>query len=201
MGLYDRQEFFNLNTNIVPIICGAGGVGFYVSKMLAMAGVENIILFDNDIIEEHNLNRLDIPLSAIGMNKAEVAKLIIKQMRPNCNVLSYGFKFNPDILDTITINPTHFIDCTDIHRVQLENQRIAKEKNLPYCKAGYNGFSISINDIVGEWDANEEGTQDGYTVTPSYVVPATVVAALTVHKILTNNGKQMAYSLNNIYNV
>ncbi len=198
-NLYIRQKEFDLITDIVPVIIGVGGAGYHTAKMLAMAGVENMILFDADIIEEHNLNRLDLPLTTIGMNKTEAVKFLIDQMRPDCKVIPYGYNFNPEVLDTITIDPTHIIDCTDVHKTQLNNQAFARNKGLKYMKIGYNGSHVSVSSTVGEWDTGD--TPDGYTIIPSYVVPATIVAALAVHKILTNQESDMSCDVDDIFQV
>jgi hypothetical protein len=197
MGLYDRQEKFELKTDIVPVVIGCGGVGFHVAKMLAMAGVENIVLFDNDIVEEHNLSRLDLPLSVIGLNKTEAIKLLVNQMRPECNVQAFGYRFNPDVLDTLTVDVTHIIDCTDQHAVQLENQAFAGNKGYKYMKIGYDFTHITIGNSIAEWDSGD--SQDGYTIIPSYCVTAMVVAGLAVNKILTNSDEELSANLEDLY--
>ena len=195
--LYDRQEKFELNTDIVPVVIGCGGVGFHVAKMLAMSGVENMILFDDDIIEEHNLSRLDLPLSTIGMNKTDAIKMLVEQMRPDCEIVPYGYKFNPDVLDTLTIKPTHIIDCTDVHEVQLNNQAFARNKGYKYMKIGYDFTHITIGNAIAEWDAGD--TPDGYTIIPSYCVTAMVVAGLAVNKILTGSDSELSANLEDLY--
>ena len=197
MGLYDRQEKFDLNTDIIPVVIGCGGVGFHVAKMLVMSGVEHIILFDNDQIEEHNLSRLDLPLSTIGMNKTEAIRLLVEQMRPDCKVTCFGYKFNPDVLDTLTVTPTHIIDCTDVHAVQLDNQAFARNKGYKYMKIGYDFTHITIGNSIAEWDTGD--SQDGYVVIPSYCVTAMVVAGLAVNKILTDSTKELSANLEDLY--
>ena len=78
MGLYQRQEKLELKTGQSACVVGCGGIGFWVAKFLAMSGVEKLWLFDNDVIEEHNLNRLDLPHKTIGQNKADVVKMMIE---------------------------------------------------------------------------------------------------------------------------
>jgi hypothetical protein len=63
---------------------------------------------------------------------------------------------------------------------QIRNQEIAKKKGMKYVKAGYDGEHISLSNVVAEWGE----TVDGYTIVPSWVVPASVIAALTVAKIM-----------------
>lgn len=59
--LYDRQKTLNLNKDISITVVVVGGVGYWVAKFAAMSGIEKIYLYDHDVIEEHNLNRLDLP--------------------------------------------------------------------------------------------------------------------------------------------
>jgi molybdopterin/thiamine biosynthesis adenylyltransferase len=93
--IYLRQENLNLDTDKRIVIIGCGGIGFNLAQYFSMAGIENLYLFDNDVIEIHNLARLAIPYTCIGKNKATLLRDLIKQMRPDCNVIGYPFKFNP----------------------------------------------------------------------------------------------------------
>ena len=148
-------------------------------------------MFDYDTIEESNLNRLDLPRRFINKNKAEVTKAFILSIRPDCNVKSFPFK-----LQDITFNNTDWlIDCTDKYESQIENQRIASIKGARYMKAGYDGESYSINNSVAEWGEAE----DGYTVTPSWVVPSVLVASLTVAKIMKYKNKEVHSNVKNTF--
>lgn len=176
MSIYKRQEEIKLDTEQSITIVGCGGIGYWVAKFSAMSGIEKIYVFDPDIIEEHNLNRLDIPEKYIGSNKADIVKIMVNGLRPNCTIYAFPYKFS-DVFKTGT---DWLIDCTDNYESQIENQRMAKSKYMKYVKAGYDGESIGIHNSVAEWGDSE----DGYRIVPSWVVPASVVAALTVAKIL-----------------
>jgi len=89
------------------------------------------------------------------------------------------------------------LDCTDVHAAQLENQAVADEFGVKYFKAGYDGFSISLNNRVGEWDTGN--TPDGYQITPSYCVPAIVIASMAVHKILTDSNMELGCKVNDLF--
>jgi len=185
MGLYDRQETLGLDTDTSITVVGAGGVGYHVTKFAAMSGIQTIYVFDTDTIEEHNLNRLDVPPRFVGKNKAVVAADVVKALRPDCKIYA-----RPFILQDFNYTKTDWIvDCTDKIQSQIDNQRIAKNTNTRYCKAGYDGLNMSINNSVAEWDVGE--TPDGYTITPSWVVPSTIVAALTVAKIMKYPNSEM----------
>lgn len=189
MGLYDRQETLKLKKPSITIV-GCGGIGYWLAKFAAMSGIEKMYLFDPDVIEEHNLNRLDLSIESIGKNKADVTKEIIVKIRPLISVYVMPF-----ILQEHTFQRTEWlIDCTDNIKSQLENQRIAKLYGSKFVKAGYDGESMTIANCVAEWGEAE----DGYTITPSWVVPATTVAALTLAKVMKYEQKEMAKTIEKI---
>jgi tRNA A37 threonylcarbamoyladenosine dehydratase len=190
--LYNRQESLGLNTDISISIIGVGGIGYWVAKFAAMSGITKMYLFDPDTIEESNLARLDLPYDVIGVNKAQVAKTVINRLRPETSVIVMPF-----ILQEHTFTKCDFlVDCTDRTKSQEDNQNIAKKFGVKYIKAGYNGEHITIANSVAEWGESV----DGYTVTPSWVVPAVTVAALTVGKIMKYVDKEISIDLKGMYN-
>lgn len=192
MGLYDRQSSLTLNKIQSISVIGCGGIGFHVAKFAAMSGIEKIYLFDPDLIEEHNLNRLDLPESSIGKNKAAVTREYINLIRPECTVYSLPF-----VLQEHTYTKTEWmIDCTDNLKSQMINQEIAKKFGSRYMKAGYNGESITIANAVAEWGE----APDGYTIVPSWIVPATIVAALTIAKIMKYEKYEIATEIKQLFN-
>lgn len=199
MDFYNRQESLGLNTDKTVLVIGCGGIGMNAALQLAMAGIRELVLFDDDTIESHNLNRLPVPASFIGKNKAETTANFISLMRPeedgSVNVKHFPFKFNPDVINIDNVD--YILDCTDVHEAQLSNQAIADKHDIIYCKAGYDGMSISINNRVGEWDTGE--TPDGYQITPSYCVPAIVIAGLAVHKVLMESDTEMGCKVDDLF--
>ena len=122
MGLYQRQKPLKLNSDTSITIVGCGGIGYWVAKFAAMSGIETIYAFDDDTFEEHNLNRIDLPLKFLGRNKADVVKIVCNNIRPECTVYSMPWRFNES-----SITGTEWlIDCTDNYKSQLENQKLAK---------------------------------------------------------------------------
>lgn len=195
--MYSRQETLDLDVNIKVIVVGVGGVGWHVAKGLAMAGVNDMVLFDDDIIEIHNLTRLDVPVSVLGKNKSSLLSDYISQMRPDLNIEGFPFKFNPGLI----VEPSSYdylIDCTDSHESQLNNQEFAKNNNIKYMKVGYNGSHITISNSVAEWDTGD--TPDGYTIVPSFISPAIIVAGLAINTILTKSSKEISIDINEMYN-
>jgi len=192
MQFYERQKDIKMNTDIKVAVVGLGGVGYWVAKFLAMSGVNEFQLFDNDTLEIHNLNRLDLPISTLGMNKADVAKRVIENIRPDAEVKSVPFKFKPEFLRG-SVNV--IVDCTDKISSQESVSSYAKSKGIKYMKVGYDGTHITIANKVAGWGESE----DGYQITPSWVVPAVVVASLAVGSILKYVGKELSIDIISLY--
>ena len=126
MSIYERQKKLELNTKQSITVVGCGGIGYWVVKFAAMSGIEKIYAFDPDTIEEHNLNRLDIPEKFLGRNKSDIVKIVVNSLRPDCTIYTFPYEFS-DIHDTGT---DWLVDCTDNYKSQIENQRIT---NLKGC--------------------------------------------------------------------
>jgi len=191
MSLYNRQKSLGLNIDTSISVVGLGGIGFWVSKFAAMSGISKIYAFDPDVLEENNLNRLDLPLKFINRNKADIVKIVINSIRPQCTIYTFPFKFS-DMHNTDT---DWLIDCTDNYSSQITNQKIAKSKGMKYLKAGYDGEAFSINNKVAEWG----DVEDGYQITPSWVVPAVIVASMTVAKVIKYNKEELFTNVKNLF--
>jgi molybdopterin/thiamine biosynthesis adenylyltransferase len=188
--LYKRQETLKLKTPKKIAVVGCGGIGYWVAKFLAMSGCEHLELFDPDTLEEHNLNRLDIPMRFLGKNKADVTKQAIISLREEATVYSYPFKFS-DVANGFD----WVVDCTDNSESQIMNQKLAEKMGAKYFKAGYDGEGFGIHNTVAEWG---EST-DGYTIVPSWVVPAVTVAALAVAKIMKYHDAECISSIEHLF--
>lgn len=192
-NIYDRQKTLHIDSKMSITVIGAGGVGFHVAKLAAMSGIEKINIYDPDVIEETNLNRLDLPMTTIGKNKAAVAKGVINFLRPDALVYSFPFKFQDHLFN---VNKTDWIvDCTDSVKVQRLHQEIADKYKVHYMKVGYDGEHITLANRVAEWGDDVEG----YTTIPSWVVPAITVAALAVGKIMKYQTAELSTDLHRLY--
>jgi tRNA A37 threonylcarbamoyladenosine dehydratase len=191
MGLYDRQKDIKINVNQSLTVVGCGGIGYWVCKYAAMSGVDKIYAFDPDVIEESNLNRLDIPERFVGKNKADVTKIVVNTIRPNCTFYSMPFKFN----DAHDLHTDWLIDCTDNGEAQETNYKIAKDQGMKYVKLGYNGTHISINDKLASWGE----APDGYTIIPSWIVPSSIIAAMGIAKVLKYWGKELSCDIERMF--
>ena len=68
-------------------VFGIGGVGSFTAEAIARCGVQNIDIFDGDIVDITNINRqIMADIKTIGQKKTEVMKERIKLINPNANV-------------------------------------------------------------------------------------------------------------------
>ena len=69
------------------VVFGLGGVGSYVVEGLVRAGIGNITIIDNDVVDITNINRqLIADTETIGKSKVDVESERIKRINPEANV-------------------------------------------------------------------------------------------------------------------
>ena len=167
-NIYNRQANMNVKRDISICVIGCGGVGFNTALLVAVSGVSKLVLVDNDIIEEHNLNRLIVPYECIGMTKVTACKEMIKQLRPNIDITAYKVKFNEHLLEDCNVD--WVIDCTDDYKSQNDIYQFCQNDGIKYCKGGYEGERMTIHNKVAQWDVDETD-QSGYRVVSTWSAP------------------------------
>ena len=119
--------------NSKVIVYGIGGVGSFVVEGLVRAGVENIILVDNDVIASSNLNRqIHATISNIGKLKVDCMKERILSINPKVNVETYipqDIENGEEMLIDDTID--YVVDAVDTITTKLKLIQKAKDKQIP----------------------------------------------------------------------
>ena len=115
------------------IVYGIGGVGSFVVEGLVRAGIENIILVDNDVIASSNLNRqIHATISNIGKLKVECMKERILSINPKVRVEIYIPQDIENGEETLIDNTIDYIvDAVDTITTKLKLIQRAKEKQVP----------------------------------------------------------------------
>ena len=147
-NIYDRQSFLGLNAQIIMEnikvgIIGYGGGGSHIGQQLAHLGIKNIFVFDDDKVEDTNLNRLIGAWYTDVKNKVPkttVAKRIIKKVLPAAKVTAINSKWqnNAELLQLCEI----VIGCVDSlnERNQLEAE--CRRYLIPYIDIGMDIYKI-----------------------------------------------------------
>lgn len=176
--IYSRQNLIeDLNIPDIATVVGVGGTGFWTAIFLAMSGVKELVLIDSDNIEKSNLNRLPLTENSIGEKKIVAAKEYISKLRNNCRIEIHDLKI--DNATACSIIRGDVFCCTDNLTSQQLICAYAKKNSLPYQRIGYDGTILNISEAF-PLSFEEKETQTGYTVTPSWVIPAVFSAAAGV---------------------
>lgn len=182
--LYQRQNKIQ-GLTIPPIasVVGCGGTGFWTAVFLAMSGVGELVLIDPDTIEISNLNRLPVCEDTAGRNKTAAAAEFITQVRKSVR-LELHEKAIKKPADCTILRGTIFC-CTDNLKSQQLICAYCRKNDLRYQRIGYDGTTLNVSKAfpLSFEEATDEG---GYTITPSWVIPAAVAAGLGVFSKLSH---------------
>jgi len=173
MELYTRQKTLKLDIPTNVAIIGVGGVGSWVAFNLALVGTKRLSLYDFDNLELSNLNRTPYKVSQIGMTKASALTELIKERRPDCEVLPFIKKIN---------SKKDFETDYDL----IIDTRDTSPMKGSIMTGGYDGENISLHFNPNPDSIWGEGVTR-YTVTPSYVVPPQLIANLITAYICGKN--------------
>jgi len=89
----DLEWFSTVSTQTVGVV-GAGGIGSWLTMLLARAGCNDIFVFDYDILEEHNIGGQMYPVSTVGQTKLKALQSIVKDFS-GLNLSTYVEKYVP----------------------------------------------------------------------------------------------------------
>lgn len=137
------EEFPTTCKNSIIGIIGLGGGGSHIVQQLAHIGFENFIVFDPDLVEETNLNRLVGAYQSDIYEKTpkiDVAKRVILNINPDANVKSYQQKWQENF--SVLEECDFIFGCLDglTDRDQLE--QYARRFLIPYIDIGVDIVTI-----------------------------------------------------------
>lgn len=196
-GLYDRQRSIGLNLPSSLTIAGLGGIGSWAAIDAAMSGVENLYLFDPDVLEESNRNRLPFCQSSINRPKVEVVAEYIRAIRPEAIIVAIQDKLEGILLEIQMSISSIIMDFTDSPKAQVTICNACRQNRIPYIRGGYDGTHITVTSVVSGWIKGDV-EQETYQINPSWVVPAQMTAALAVGKLLKYQNQEVSLDISEI---
>jgi len=177
-AIYERQNLIaDLDVPQTASVIGCGGTGFWTAFLLAMSGVEELILIDTDMVEVSNLNRLPLEENAVGKKKTEALKNLILSIRKQVRIEVQDMRIEKPI-DCQILRGDIFC-CTDNLKSQQIICAFCKKNDLNYQRIGYDGTILNVSKTF-PLSLKEIERESGYTVTPSWVIPAVLAAAAGV---------------------
>jgi hypothetical protein len=118
-------------------VAGLGGGGSHIVQQLALIGFERYVLYDDDIVEESNLNRLVGATSAdalAGTPKLHLAKMMIYGLQPEASVRGFACRWqeNPEPLRECQI----VFGCVDSYQGRHELEVACRRYLMHYIDIG-----------------------------------------------------------------
>lgn len=148
MDLSKSYDFFQPEKDDAKIhIVGCGSVGSTIAENLARCGVKNMVLWDFDTVEAHNIVNQMFRQQDVGKSKVEALKDIL------CDI-------NPEVVDTVELKPDgwqgklmsgYIFLCVD--NIELRRQIVEKHMDSPYVKAVFDFRTLleSAQHYAADW--------------------------------------------------
>ena len=148
MDLSKSYDFFQPEKDDAKIhIVGCGSVGSTIAENLARCGVKNMVLWDFDTVEAHNIVNQMFRQQDVGKSKVEALKDIL------CDI-------NPEISDTVDLKPDgwqgklmsgYIFLCVD--NIELRRQIVERHMDSPYVKAVFDFRTLleSAQHYAADW--------------------------------------------------
>lgn len=156
MSLTDSQKERYLRNLVLPeigeegqekllnarvLIVGAGGLGSPALLYLAAAGVGNIGVIDDDVVELSNLQRQIIHNSDnLNQKKVQSAKEKISALNPDVNLEVFEIRADRETLRKISANYDFILDATDNFPTRFIINEICFEQKKPLIFTAVKGF-------------------------------------------------------------
>ena len=163
---------------------------------LALAGVNELQLFDSDDVSIHNLNRLPLGPASVNKNKAVALAEFLQKLRPELEIYPRT-NFNPDMPGHLDIlERSSWVVCsTDSLKSRRMVYALSKMHNAHYIECGAEGHGASVSFCPADFATAEEELP-GYRSVPVFVGPCTLAASIAAYYILLGLGGGMDRSFN-----
>ena len=147
--LIGQKKFKKLQNSRVLVV-GVGGVGSYVSEILARSGIGHLTLVDYNKVDITNINRQIIALtSTVGQYKVDVLKNRLLDINPNIDVVCIKEQINCDNVEKITNNNFDYVvDAIDQTQDKIELICSCNKANINIVSSMGAGNRIEIPQYV-----------------------------------------------------
>jgi molybdopterin-synthase adenylyltransferase len=134
------------------LVIGAGGLGSPVALYLGTAGVGQITIVDNDVVDMTNLQRQIAHNQArVGMNKAQSASESIASINPEVRVNCVTERADAALLDQLVAQADVVIDCCD----NFSTRHAVNAACVKHRKPLVSGAAIRFDGQISVFDLRE----------------------------------------------
>ena len=138
MDLIRHLEFFNPFEIKEPIhIVGIGAIGSHVAEQLVRMGVDHIVLWDFDTVDEKNIPNQLYTYRNLKMKKVDALKELLLDINPDLNI-----RVRDRWTETQTLNGYVFM-CVD--SIDVRKEIVAAVEYNPHC-LGVFDFRMRLTD-------------------------------------------------------
>lgn len=131
------------------LIAGAGGLGSPASIYLAVAGIGELRIVDDDVVELNNLNRQTLYREKdVGKSKAEVAEEVLKSYNEDIKIEGIKEKITDDNIDRLAEGCDLIVDCMDNYPTRYVLNRASLEKEIPMFHAAVSGMRGQATTLI-----------------------------------------------------
>ena len=135
--------------NSTVLIAGAGGLGSPAATYLALAGVGELIIVDDDRIQESNLNRQFLHAAAsVGLQKVYSAEATLTSLAPETSVIAYPGRIDATSADRLVADADVVIDALDNYETRFILHESAWNAEIPFIHGAIEGFSGQMTSIL-----------------------------------------------------
>lgn len=138
------------------LVIGAGGLGSPALYYLTAAGVGNIGIIDNDVVELSNLQRQVIHnFNDLGQKKIESARKKILALNPDINLKIYDYRADLDSLTSLANDYDYILDATDNFPSRFMINQFCHNSYKPLIFAAVKGFLGQVS-VFKSYDKTNE---------------------------------------------
>lgn len=132
------------------LVVGAGGLGCPLLTFLVQAGVGNITLLDDDVVNLSNLNRQWLfTENDVGEAKVDVATQQLLKLWPQVNIQPVKERIQSQNADYWLTDQNLVIDCTDNLAARYTLDRFCHKLQIPLIFGGVRKFEGQVGLFCG----------------------------------------------------
>jgi adenylyltransferase/sulfurtransferase len=189
------------------LIVGAGGLGAPVIQYLAAAGVGELGIVDDDVVERSNLQRQVIHHDAdVGRSKVESAAEFVAALNPDIDVEPMHQRLDPSEAQALVADYDVVVDCSDNFPTRYMLNDAARIEGVPLAHGAIYKFEGQVTTLTPDGpcyrclfpEAPEPGTVPDCASTGVLgVLPGTVgcLQATEAMKLLLGMGEPLTSRL------